>query len=125
MADLICCRLIIYIIMSRMRFQFHFCSTKVHSSFKMTLVLTLFLASLVTAHSGLKSIVVDGTAYVPKTICKPSNDYSYPPFNSRIDNFLGPVRRIEWSHDIVETPFNPITNLSDPGLACMYLIFDV
>ncbi len=56
------------------------------------------------AHSGVKSLVIDGTLY--------------PPFDSRIDHLLGPVRRIEWTHDVVVTTFNPITNFSDPSMAC-------
>jgi len=66
--------------------------------------LSLVFAGVASAHFGLKSIVVDGT--------------TYPPFNARIDTLLGPVRRIGWTHDIVTTPFNPITSLSDPALAC-------
>jgi len=31
---------------------------------------------------------------------------------------LGPVKRIEWSHDVPSVTFNPITNFSDPNLAC-------
>jgi hypothetical protein len=49
--------------------------------------------------------------------------HSYPPFNSKIDHLLGDVKRIEWSHDIVTTAYNPITNFSDPGLACELLHF--
>jgi len=64
----------------------------------------LTFAGVASAHFGLKEIIVDGT--------------SYPPFNSRIDNLLGPVRRIEWSHDVVVTPFNPITKFDDPAFAC-------
>jgi lytic cellulose monooxygenase (C1-hydroxylating) len=66
--------------------------------------LSLLFAGAAFAHSGLKTIVVDGTAY--------------PPFNSRIDNLLGPVRRIEWSHDVPGPVFDPVTDFSSPALAC-------
>ncbi|KAF2673276.1 hypothetical protein BT63DRAFT_152178 [Microthyrium microscopicum] len=65
---------------------------------------SLLFVGAALAHSGVKSITVDGTAY--------------PPFDSRIDHLLMPVRRIEWSHDIVLTTFNPIQNFTDPDLAC-------
>jgi len=64
----------------------------------------LLFVSVALAHAGVKSILIDGT--------------TYHPFDSRIDHFLGPVKRIEWSHDVVVTTFNPITNFSDPALAC-------
>jgi hypothetical protein len=44
----------------------------------------------------------------------------YPPFNLKIDHLLGDVKRVEWSSDIVLTQYNPITNLSDPALACEF-----
>jgi cellulase len=43
---------------------------------------------------------------------------SYPPFNSKIDPYLGKVKRIEWGHDIVGSAFEPITNFSSPALTC-------
>jgi hypothetical protein len=46
--------------------------------------------------------------------------FSYPPFDDRIDNFLASVRRIEWTHDVPIVPWAPITNVSDPGIACTY-----
>jgi hypothetical protein len=72
-----------------------------------TWILSALFASVALAHSGVKSLVIDGTVY--------------PPFDSRIDHLLGPVRRIEWSHDVLVTTFNPITNFSDPSLACKVL----
>jgi hypothetical protein len=69
-----------------------------------TWVISSLFAGVALAHSGVKSLVIDGIFY--------------PPFDSRIDHLLEPVRRIEWSHDVVVTTFNPITNFSDPSLAC-------
>ena len=90
---------------------------------KMTLLwLSLLLAGVTVAHSGLKYITVDGTTYVTDLVTERYTYlYSYPPFDSRIDNFLGPVRRIEWSHDVPIIPWAPITNVSDPGIACKCL----
>jgi len=68
------------------------------------MIVNLLFVGAAFAHQGVKSLVVDGTVY--------------PPFDSRIDNLLAPVKRIEWSHDVVLTPFNPIANFSDPDLAC-------
>jgi hypothetical protein len=52
----------------------------------------------------------------------PSPASSYPPFDGRIDHLVGPVRRIEWNRDVVGGPFQPITNFSDPALACQSII---
>jgi len=65
--------------------------------------LALF-AGLALGHSGIRTIIIDGQAY--------------PPFESRIDHLLGPVKRIEWSHDVGPFTFDPITNFMDPALAC-------
>jgi hypothetical protein len=52
--------------------------------------------------------------------------FSYPSFDSRIDGYLGPkLKRIEWAHEGVKgmptaTPYNPVTNISSPSLACRY-----
>jgi hypothetical protein len=45
---------------------------------------------------------------------------SFAPFDGRIDHLVGPVRRIEWTRDIYGGPFQPITNFSDPALACRF-----
>lgn len=66
--------------------------------------LSLLFAGAALAHTGVKTIVIDGVIY--------------PPFDGRIDHLVGPVRRIEWTRDIVGGPFQPITNFSDPALAC-------
>jgi hypothetical protein len=90
--------------------------------------LTWLFASVVLAHSGLKTIVVDGTRYSCTTeeiFPLLTSAFSYAPFDSRIDHLLGPVRRIEWSHDVLVTAFNPITNLSNPALACKNFPFNL
>jgi hypothetical protein len=48
----------------------------------------------------------------------PSYRLRYSPFDGRIDHYLTPVKRIEWTRDVVAGPFMPITNFSDPALAC-------
>lgn len=72
----------------------------------MTILAQLLFVSAAVAHAGVKQLLIDGT--------------SYPPFDSRIDHLLSPVKRIEWSHDVVTTTFNPITNYASPDLACKY-----
>jgi len=67
------------------------------------LSLFLFVSSAI-AHTAIKSLVIDGNIYAP--------------FDSRIDNFLEPVKRIQWSFDYQKATFNPITNFSDPNIAC-------
>jgi len=89
--------------------------------------LPLLFASAALAHTGVKSILIDGQVWVCFAIIRLFLTFihRYPPFESRIDHLLGPVKRIEWSHDVVYTTFNPITNFSDPSLACKYTIHSI
>lgn len=83
--------------------------------------LSLLFAGAAFAHTGVKHITIDGVSLVPHIVLYALFllFYSYPPYDGRIDHLLGPVKRIEWTRDVVGGPFQPITNFSDPALACM------
>ncbi|KAF2671250.1 hypothetical protein BT63DRAFT_412305 [Microthyrium microscopicum] len=70
----------------------------------MAILSVLLFAGAAVAHTGIRHILIDGNIYHP--------------YDSRIDPLIRPVRRIEWSHDAMGATFNPITNFSDPSLAC-------
>lgn len=78
----------------------------------------LLLAAPALAHSGVSQIVVDGT--------------KYPPWDPRIDSFLGDVKRIQWPYATLKIAlpnvgpvsgplsanFAPVNNISSPAIAC-------
>ncbi|TLD37872.1 Rhamnogalacturonate lyase B [Venturia nashicola] len=81
----------------------------------MIIVAAVLLAAQAGAHYGVRKIEVDGVVY--------------PAWDVRIDSYLGPVKRVEWSHQNVPTQmgfskdpnsheFGPITNIDSPAIAC-------
>jgi hypothetical protein len=96
-----------------------------------TIGAALLLAAQALAHSGVSSIEIDGTMLVfPISLCKLLRRIiSYPPWDVRIDSYLGDVKRIEWSYEAPPSQallntnpqahqFGPVTKMDAPDIAC-------